>query len=357
MRPLKNGRRGSLAICHLSFVIGVCFAGTFNACSAAKALSQDVVISSSASDPSARVRRVGQILEYTGAELKLRTSLGTEETIPAARVIEIETRWSPSHEAGRAARQDGRFDDAIAALRQAKREESRPWAVRQIMADLSGCYLDAGQVDRAGDEFLGIVASDPTTRHFDVIPVAWRGASLNPAAESRAAAWLSVRGMPVANLLGASWLLATRRPDAAAVFDELTRSSDPRVAGLASIQVWRSRLITATSDDLYHWQNQLEKMPAEIQASGWYVLGDILARQEQPQMASLAYLKVPILFRQQRAMAADALLAAAGQLEKMSKSSQAAALYRELVSDFPRLPAAIEAQGRLDKLKSAAPIP
>jgi len=158
-------------------------------------------------------------------------------------------------------------------------------------------------------------------------------------------------------LLGASWLLATRRPDAAAVLDELTRSSDPRVAGLASIQVWRSRLITATSDDLYHWQNQLEKMPAEIQASGWYVLGDILARQEQPQMASLAYLKAPILFRQQRSMAADALLAAAGQLEKMSKSSQAAALYRELVSDFPRLPAGIEAEGRLDRLKSAAPIP
>jgi tetratricopeptide (TPR) repeat protein len=357
MAPPKNGPRRSLVICHLSFVIGICFAGTFNACTAAKSLAQDVVISSSASDPAARIRRVGQILDYTGAELKLRTSLGTEETIPAVRVIEIETRWSPSHEVGRAARQEGRFDDCLAALRQAKREESRPWAVRQIMADLSGCYLDAGQLDRAGDEFFGIIASDPTTRHFDVIPVAWRGASLSPAAESRAAAWLSVRGIPVANLLGASWLLATRRPDAAVVLDELTRSSDPRVAGLASIQVWRSKLITATSDDLNRWQNQLEKMPAEIQASGWYVLGDILARQEQPQMASLAYLKIPILFRQQRAMAADALLAAAGQLEKMSKSSQAAALYRELASDFPRLPAAIEAQGRLDKLKSAAPHP
>src|SRR3954447_13690145 len=144
---------------------------------------QDTIIHSTASDPSARVRRSGQILDYTGAELKLRTTVGTEETIPAARVIQVETRWSPAHEAGRAARQDGRLEDAIAAFRQAKREESRPWAVRQIMADLSGCYLDAGQIDRAGDEFLGIVASDPVTRHFDTIPIAWRGASLSPAAE------------------------------------------------------------------------------------------------------------------------------------------------------------------------------
>jgi hypothetical protein len=225
------------------------------------------------------------------------------------------------------------------------------------MADLSGCYLDAGKVDLAGDEFLGIVASDPVTRHFDIIPVAWRGASLSPAVEARAAAWLSARGVLAGNLLGASWLLATRRPDAVAMLGELSKSNDARIAGLASIQVWRSKLVTASSADLYRWQAQLEKMPAEIQASGWYVLGDILVLQEQPQTASLAYLKVPILFRQQRAMTADALLAAAGQLEKMTKGSQAVALYRELASDFPRLPAAIEAQSRLEKLKPAAPIP
>src|SRR5437868_4024204 len=180
---------------------------------------QDTVIHSTAADPSARVRRIGKILDYTGAELKLRTTIGTEETIPAARIIQVETGWSPSHEAGRAARQDGRLDDAITAFRQSKREELRPWAVRQIMADLSGCYLDAGQIDRAGDEFLGILSSDPATRHFDIIPVAWRGASLGPAAEARAAAWLSTRGVPIANFLGASWLLASRRPEAMAVLE------------------------------------------------------------------------------------------------------------------------------------------
>jgi tetratricopeptide (TPR) repeat protein len=313
---------------------------------------QDVVITSSPSDPAARLKKTGQILEYTGTELKLRTTLGIGETIPASRVVEIQTRWSPSHEAGRAARGEGRLDDAIAALRQAKREESRAWSVRQIMAELTGCYLEAGMIDAAGDEFLGIVASDAGTRHFDIVPMAWRGMAIGPSIEARAAAWVAARRVPITGVLGASWLLATRRAEAVAALEEIARSSDSRLAGLAAIQLWRTRLVTATGDDARRWQAQLEKMPPDIQAAGWYVLGEILARLQQPEAASLAYLKVPILFRQQRLMAADALLAAGKQLEKMSQATQAATLYRELVHEFPSLAAAKEAQRRLEKLQS-----
>jgi len=253
------------------------------------------------------------------------------------------------------ARSEGRLDDAIAALRQAKRVEARAaWAVRQIMADLTGCYLEADRIDSAGDEFLGILASDPATRHFDVVPVAWRGVALSPTMETRAVAWLAARSAPGAVLLGASWLLATRRGEAVAALEEISRSTDPRLSGLAAIQLWRTKIVTATPEDVRRWQAQLEKMPPDIQAAGWYVLGEVLARQEQPQAASLAYLKVPILFRQQRPMAADALLAAGKQLEKMSQSRQAADLYRELVRDFPHLPATKEAAGRLDQLLPAA---
>src|SRR5438552_2539129 len=199
--------------------------------------SQDTVISSTPADPAARVKKAGTILEFTGSELRLRSTLGTEETIPAARVVEIQTRWTAAHEAGRTARGEGRLDDAIAGLRQAKREESRPWAVRQIMADLVGCYLEAGRVDSAGDEFLGILASDPATRHWDVVPIAWRGASIGAPAEARASVWLAARKTPPPALLGASWLLATRRTEAAATLEEIAKSSDPRLKGLATIQL------------------------------------------------------------------------------------------------------------------------
>lgn len=312
---------------------------------------QDTVITRATADPAARIKKQGQILDYTGAELTLKTTLGTTERIPANRVVEIQTTWTPSHQAATAARAAVNLDEAIAAFREAKREEKRPWAQRQIIAELSGTYLEAGQIENAGIEFLTIAVNDPATIHFDVIPISWRAAPPDAALESRAAQWLAAEKLPAARLLGASWLLSTgQRAAATAALEELAKSSDPRIASLAQIQLWRTKLVTAKPEDMSRWLAQLEKMPPEIQAAGWYILGELYARQNQPEQAALAYLKVPLLFRQQRAMAADALLAAGKQLEKQGQPTPAAGLYRELLRDFAHLPAATEAQSRLDAL-------
>ncbi len=312
------------------------------------ATAEDTVILSSASDPALRIKKTGQILDYTGTELKLRSSLGRDESIPAARIVEVQTPWSAAHSAARENRAAGKLDEALAAFRQAKRDERRPFAVRQIMAELSGTYLELDRIDAAGDEWLAILASDPTTQHFDVMPMAWKAAALAGPAENRAAAWLAVRDVPAARVLGASWLLAGRyRTEAIAAIDELVRDADPRVSGLAQIQSWRTKLVSATPAETARWQAQLEAMPASVQAAGWYVLGDILARQQQPEQAALAYLKVPLLFGKQRAMAADALLAAGKQLEKMGQAKEASRLFRELAEDYPHLPAGEQAARRL----------
>ena len=315
---------------------------------AAEGAGEDVVIASSASNPAARVKRQGEIVDYTGTELKLRTSLGLDETIPARRVIEIQTTWSAAHQAGDAARAKGKLDDAIAAYRQAFADERRPWARRRIAAELTGTLLEGERIESAGDEFLAIVAADPATMHYDAVPIAWRPAPPDAAIERKAGEWMASGQSPAARVLGASWLLGgPRNADAIAALDELVKVSDERVAGLATIQRWRTRLVSAATSDLIAWQSQLEEMPPEIQAAGWYVLGELYARQKQPEQAALAYLKVPLLFRRQRALAADALLAAGKQLEKMGHSDQAAGLYREIVRDFAHLPVAKEAEGRL----------
>ena len=315
---------------------------------------QDVVVVSSVVNPTIKINKPGQILDFLGDELKLKTKLGAEETIPAARIVAIETTWTPPHEAARAARTAGRLEEAIAAFREAKAAETRLWAGRQLMAELSGCYLDAGRIEDALGEFLAILHSDPGTRHFDMIPIAWRDMPPNPALEARAAAWLALRSSPLAALLGASWLLSTAsRAGALAVIEEHERSSDPRLAGLAAIQLWRTKLAAATLDDARRWQTQLEQMPREVQAAGWYVLGELYVRLDQPQRAALACLKPPLLFPEQRLLAADALLAAGGQLEKMARPLEAAALYRELVRDFPQLPPSIQARSRLSNFGRA----
>jgi hypothetical protein len=219
------------------------------------------------------------------------------------------------------------------------------------MSELAGCYLEAGRIDNAGDEFLALAASDPATRHFDVVPIAWRAGPPDAAVEARASAWLRNSEQPLAQLLGASWLLPTsRRAEATAALEELARSGDQRISAMATIQLWRTKLVSATTADAARWHTQLEAMPPEVQAAGWYVLGDVLARQQQAEFSALSYLKVPLLFREQRAVAADSLLATAKQLERLAQTKQAADLYRELLRDFPHLPAAGEARTRMENV-------
>ena len=328
------------------------------ACLPSAVAAQDTVITSSASDPGARIKKQGEIVDFTGAELTLKNTFGATERIPAARVLEIRSTWTAAHQSGMTARSEGRLDEATSAFREARREERRPWAQRRIMAELTGAYLEAGQIDAAGNQFLEIVLSDPATIHFDVIPIAWRAAPPDAVLEARAGQWLASAKLPAARLLGASWLLSSgQRAAATAALEELSGSSDPRIAGLAQIQLWRTKLVTAKPDEISRWHAQLEKLPRDVQAAGWYVLGDLYARQNQPEQAALAYLKLPLLFREQRAIAADALLAAGKQLEKMGEASQAAGLYRELVRDFAHLPAAAEAQSRLKELTPEAATP
>ena len=319
------------------------------------AAAEDVVLARSPSDAAVQVRRTGEILDYTGSQLTLRTPLARDEIIPTSRIIDVQTAWSPSHEKARAARRAGKLTDAIEAFEEAKREESRAFAQRQIAADLAGTWLELGKVGQAGQEFLKIAGEDPQTIHFDVLPVAWQAATLDADSERQATEWLADRQFPVARLLGASWLVgSSRQAEVDAALGELMKSKDQRLATLAQVQRWRTRLATASTGDLEQWSRDLAAMPAEVQATGWYVLGDGYARHDEPERAALAYLKPPIVFRQQRALAADGLLAAAGQLERLGQRKEAAGLYREILRDFAHLPVAQQAQESLARATKGA---
>jgi tetratricopeptide (TPR) repeat protein len=316
----------------------------------AKAQDAVIVIGSDGKTP---VTRQGQIIDYTGTELRLKTAAGREEPIPAARVLEVKTEWVADHLQGIELQKSGKLAEAIRGFQQAKEREPRAWARRQIMAELTSCYAESGRFDQAGDEFLAIVAGDPATRHLAVMPLAWRPFPPDAALESRAAAWLSSGAKtPAASLLGASWLLSTsRRAEAIAALEQLAvargKGEDTRLASLADVQLWRTKLVTAKPDEVARWKAAVVQMPAEIRACGWFVIGEALARQGQPEEAALAYLRVPLIHGQQRVMAADALVAAGKQLESLKRTQQAAGLYREVLSDYAACPAATEASSRL----------
>jgi tetratricopeptide (TPR) repeat protein len=319
------------------------------------ASAQDTVIVTGA-DGKTPVTRYGEIVDYTGAELTLKTSAGRRDPIPRSRILEIKTIWLADHLRGRELRSSGKLEAAIEAYREAKNREQRPWARRQIQSELTECYAESGRFDLAGEEFLAIVAADPLTHHLAVMPLAWRPFPPDAAVEARAAAWLSSDTQsPAATILGASWLLSTsRRGEAiqalAEVAESRGRESDERMSQLAQVQLWRTRLVTAKADEVARWKAAALRMPPEVAACGWYVIGEALARHKQPEEAALAYMRVPLVHGQQRVMSADSLVAAGEQLETLGRSDQAAGLYREVLADYAACPAAREAQSRLAAL-------
>src|SRR5438045_709092 len=81
-------KRAALIACGFAFVL-------FSSISRA----EDTVLVSS-SDDQRGTRYSGEIVEYTGRELRLKNSLGKERAIPAERVISFATTWSQDHLAG-----------------------------------------------------------------------------------------------------------------------------------------------------------------------------------------------------------------------------------------------------------------
>jgi tetratricopeptide (TPR) repeat protein len=92
-------------------------------------------------------------------------------------------------------------------------------------------------------------------------------------------------------------------------------------------------------------------MPRETHPGGYYVLAQGLAARGQHQRAALAWLRTALLYPEQdRGLAAQALLNAGRELERIENHLEAASLYREIVRDYARTPAADQATARLESL-------
>jgi tetratricopeptide (TPR) repeat protein len=303
-------------------------------------------------------RLTGEIVEFTGKELRLRQAAGRDSIIPTDKVASIETAWTPDHLAGERMLAEGNYAEAVAKLLSAVKQEKRRWAQRRILARAVKGSVGLGQFDQAGAMFLIIVENDPSTQYFDTIPLSWNPHQPSAALESKADQWLagekqSDATREAAELLAASWLLSTgKRGAVTAVLKRLAGSGDPRVAALAKAQLWRTELVTAKLDDVARWRAAIEKMPEPLRAGPYYIVGRVLSRLGEGEQAALALMRVPILHGGDRPLAASALNAAAGELVKLDRRGEALVLYRETVNNYPETDAAVEAKARITELGS-----
>lgn len=316
---------------------------------------EDTVIYKTGQDGSGRAQTRGEIVEFTGEDLRIRQTSGRQNLIPTEKVIEIRSPWTPQQTKGDTLFAEGKFSEAIEQYTEAVRIEHRIWAKRKILAKQVWCLRATKNFEQACVVFLSIVGNDPTTQYFDSIPLAWMTKQPNLNLERRAKTWLADDSEPVEQLIAASWLLSTgERGVALAALGRLANDRDPRIAHLASAQRWRTISVIAKPDDVDRWQKQVTRMPSALRAGPNFIVAQTLARQEQHEKAALAFMQVAIFFPNDRELVAASLHRAGLELEQLGREPEAVGLYREVASGYADVAVAAEATGRLEALTNGA---
>ena len=323
----------------------------------ARAAALDTVDVAGTSAPRGRTRLSGRVVDYTGRQLVLELPGGRRQEIPGDRVLDVKTDYEPQQVEGDRLLGQGQYGAALELYQRAIAAEKRPWVKRLILARMVWSFQglaqkEPEQAQRAGEAFLALVQSDPSTPYFDCIPLAWIPAQPPPLLEQTAQGWLArdAREAPAAVLLGASHLLPTaKRPEALAKLRRLATNPDKRIALLALAQGWRAA-VNPGDDQLEGWERAIGQMPEPLRAGPYFALGRGHLQRQRWEDAALALMRVPILYPQHRELAARALLESARALERLARPKEAARLYREVLNSYAGASPAVEARSRLKEM-------
>lgn len=282
-----------------------------------------------------RVTFTCRILDYTGEKITVLIKLnGEERTFPASTVVSTETVQTGPHVKGQALFLNGRTAAAEKEFVRALEIEPRKWVRREILALLIRCDLVQGEYESAGSRFLSLTESDPVTRHFKLMPLAWRSGAKPQSLVSSAARWVK-RSDPIAQLVGASWLLDDAKYGdlAQTTLKQLSLTSDRRLRELAGAQLWRLRVREGNVNDLEadRWEGQIERIPADLRGGPYYVLGMARLSRREYAKAATALLWLPLVYRDDHLLASRAALEAGRALERDGQRDEAATMYREVV--------------------------
>jgi hypothetical protein len=323
------------------------------------ASAEDRVVVTTGADNAGRRTLSGEIRDYNGKELRISLANGQDLDVPAARVVEVSTKQPAKQvEAEQFARKH-EYADALAAYRVALREETRGWAKRRIMADVVTCYESAGELMNAADAFATLMKTDEHWQYIERAPLLWTSGLIDADCERQAKIWLKQAEFPTAQLVGASWSLAgAERATAMTTLRKLSSSPDARLAHLADAQQWRGNIATVGPQELKGWELQIQRMPPELRAGPYLVLGKGWAMQDARMLggredlhrrAIWAYLKPVVLWPDRPALALQGLSGAAESLGKLQWNDETQLVLSEMARDFPDTEAG-KAAGRRLKL-------
>lgn len=300
------------------------------------------------------VTYTGRVEDYAAGNLRLRLlrNNGTQvRSFDSSEVVAIETGQSEAHSKGTQLFKAGQYKQAIIALEDAEEKETRDWVRRDILMLQTQAHLKWGNRLAAARAFVRLTDSDPNTHHHAIIPLWWTEEAPNPAAQRAARQWLTGANRS-ARLIAASILMSNpdTRPEAMATLKNLVTNGRIQHMNFAQVQRWRERLALKppiADEEIDYWRRRMDAMKPEERAGAWFLIGRARERQQKHEAAALAYLWIPLIYKDDHWFAAEACFSAAQQLEKSGRLREAEAMYRETFTRFSDTPFATKAKLRL----------
>ena len=267
-----------------------------------------------------------------------------------------------------AAYRAGKYEAALELYRKARETENQPGERQRATAMIVRSLQALGRSSEAYQEFFTLCRIAPFaehfTEHFDCIPLVWfTSRPFTPVAvtpdERLALQWISPStnptgvDNPAASLLAASILLSSPQADnrnrATRQLEQLTFSGNEaaqtretvvrrQIAILAQMQLRRLQITTLKEEsELVLWRSTLENLPPSLRSGPWYVLGQAYDKLQNDEQAVLCWMRVPILFPENRPLAARSLQEAAKALRRLHRTKEEQTLLDELQRDYADL--------------------
>ncbi|QDU81824.1 hypothetical protein Pla110_35750 [Polystyrenella longa] len=303
----------------------------------------------------------GEIVDFNGEELQFRTGPNQRvQYFSAEDILQTRYQQSPEHQRGVELYEQKKYTEAERSLETALKIEPRGWVRRELLALQIKLALASYDYEKAGNRFIALSASDEDTRYFHLIPLNWRipeeGSESGPIAftgevpETTARRWL-VDNAPVAQLLGASWLLFRDSEDLTVSrrLDQLSRNTNNRIQSSAQMQIWRQYVAEGrfSEIELQRWESRIESLQDLDRAGPYYLLATAYAKQLEFDHAAVRWLWPKANQAVDHLLSSDAQLLAAEALVRLGLSRQALIVYRELAEEYPESPAGKTARERI----------
>jgi tetratricopeptide (TPR) repeat protein len=302
---------------------------------------------------SSRVTLLCEVTDYTGEAIVLRTPTSKgDRRFPSSQVVSVKTPRMATHDRGLEHLKKSEYDQAEASLTQALTDEARRWVRREILADLVRCSFRQNRYADAGSQFRRLYLADRTTRHIRLIPLVWDETPIDAETRTTAAAWLEDKEA-VMRLIGASLLLRDSRYGESAQDTLRALASEPgqRVRLLASWQEWRLKQRSGEVSDLELARREtlVEELDKELRPGPWYLIAKAHLIRQEYDLASAAFLRLPLLHDTDHPMTPQAMFNAARALEQIGFRRQALQLDQEVIDRYAWSPAAKLSQQAIAK--------